>query len=117
VLTFMFGVPAAYDAGRFLGLALGAACVVAYVGPRFADAGHLTSGARLASVVLAAVVFGIAWSATRAILGATDIGPTALGGVLAGGLPMLLVLPLPLYLTDRFVVRRAIRSTKKRLTA
>jgi membrane-associated phospholipid phosphatase len=108
-LALMFGVPAAYDTGRFLGLAIGAACVVAYVGPRFAPDSDVTVGARLASVVLAAVVFGMSWWATRAILDAADIGATPVGGLLAGGLPMLLVLPLPLYLTDRFVVPRTSR--------
>jgi membrane-associated phospholipid phosphatase len=113
VLTFMFGVPAAYDAGRFLGLAVGAACVVAYVGPRVALASDVTVSARIASVALAAIVFSMSWWAARAVLDAADIGTTPLGGVLAGGLPMLLVLPLPLYLTDRFVVGRTIRGTQK----
>ena len=107
VLAFMFGMPAAYDAGRFLGLALSAACVVVYVGSRFAPESDLTIGARLVSVALAAIVFVVSWWATQAIVDATGNGTTRLGGLLAGALPMLLLLPLPLYLTDRFVVRRA----------
>jgi membrane-associated phospholipid phosphatase len=109
VLAFMFGVPAAYDAGRFLGLAIGAACVVAYVGPRFAPASDIALGARLASVAIAAIVFGVSWWATQAVVDAADIRTTPIGGLLAGGLPMLFVLPLPLYLTDRFVIGRTHR--------
>jgi hypothetical protein len=109
----MFGVPAAYDAGRFLGLAMGAACVVAYVGPRFAPASDIALGARVASVAIAAIVFGVSWWATQAVVDAADIGTTPLGGLLAGGLPMLFVLPLPLYLTDRFVIGRAHRASHR----
>jgi hypothetical protein len=117
LLAFVFGIPAAYDAGRFLGLALGAAAVVAYVGPRLAPESDLTMGARFVSVALAAIVFGLSWWATQAILDAADVGTTPLGGLLAGGLPMLFLLPLPLYLTDRFVVRDARGSREIRLTA
>jgi membrane-associated phospholipid phosphatase len=112
-LAIMYGVPAAYDAGRFLGLAVGAACVVAYVGPRFAPASDITLGARLASVAMAAIVFGVSWWGTRAVLDAADIATTPFGGLLAGGLPMLFVLPLPLYLTDRFVVGRTHRAATR----
>jgi membrane-associated phospholipid phosphatase len=110
-LAFMVGVPAAYDAGRFLGLAVGAACVVAYVGPRFAPASDIAPGARVASVGIAAIVFGVSWWGARVLVDAAGIAATPLGGVLAGGLPMLVVLPLPLYLTDRFVIGRAHRAS------
>ena len=110
VLALMFDVPAAYDAGRFLGLAIGAAFVVMYVGPRFAPASDIPSGARLTSLFLAAIVFGLSWWVTRVLLTTTGMTQTPFGLLLAGGLPMLFLLPVPLYLTDRFLIRHARRA-------
>jgi membrane-associated phospholipid phosphatase len=109
LFALVYDIPAAYDAGRFLGLAIGAACVVAYVGPRFAHASDLPVSARVASLVLAAVVFALSWWGTRVVLDAADIAQTPLGMLLAGALPVVFVLPLPLFLTDRFLIRRAYR--------
>ena len=105
VLALVYDVPAAYDAGRFLGLAIGAACIVIYVGPRFAPASDIPAAARMTSLLLAAIVFGLSWWGTRVLLAATDMAQTSFGMLLAGGLPMLFLLPVPLYLTDRFLIR------------
>jgi membrane-associated phospholipid phosphatase len=110
VLALMYDVPAAYDAGRFLGLAIGAAFVVIYVGPRFAPASDIPVGARLTSLFLAAIVFGLSWWGARVLLDAADMAQTNFGMLVAGGLPLLLVLPVPLYLTDRFLVSHARRA-------
>ena len=110
VLALMYDIPAAYDAGRFLGLAIGAACIVVYVGPRFAPASDIPAGARLTSLFLAAIVFGLSWWGTRVLIAAADMGQTSLGMLVAGGLPMLFVLPVPLYLTDRYLVSHARRT-------
>jgi hypothetical protein len=59
------------------------------------------------------IVFGVSWWGTRAVLDAADIGTTPLGGLLARGLPMLFVLPPPLYLTDRFLIGRAPRASPR----
>jgi len=110
VLALMYDVPAAYDAGRFLGLAIGAACIVVYVGPRFAPASDIPLGARLSSLFLAAIVFGLSWWGTRVLLTVADMAQTNFGMLVAGGLPVLFVLPVPLYLTDRFLVSHARRA-------
>jgi membrane-associated phospholipid phosphatase len=109
-LAMLYDVPAAYDAGRFLGLAIGATCVVLYVGPRFAPANDIPVTARIVSVFLAALVFGVSWWGTRVMLAATDMAHTSPGMLLAGAIPAMLVLPLPLYLTDRMFVRRPHRA-------
>jgi membrane-associated phospholipid phosphatase len=108
LLALVYDVPAAYDAGRFLGLAIGATCVVMYVGPRFAPASDLPTGARLASLLLAAIVFGVSWWGSRVML--ADMTHTPLGMLLAGALPVMFLLPVPLYLTDRLLVRRPGRA-------
>ena len=105
LLTLFYGVLPAYDAGRFLGLAIGATVVVLYVGPRFAPAHDIPVGARVTSLVLAAFVYGVAWWSTRVMLAATDLADTPFGMLLAGAIPALLVLPVPLYVTDRFLIR------------
>jgi len=110
VFALVYHVPAAYDAGRFLGLAIGAACVVVYVGPRFAPASDIPVAARLASMFLAAIVFGVSWWGTRVMLAAADMVETPFGMLLAGALPVVLLLPVPLYLTDQFLVRRPHRA-------
>jgi membrane-associated phospholipid phosphatase len=110
LLALVYDVPAAYDAGRFLGLALGATCIVIYVGHRFAPTSDMPASARVASLFLAATVFGLSWWGTRVLLAAADIGQTNFGMLVAGGLPMLFVLPVPLYLTDRFLVSHERRA-------
>jgi membrane-associated phospholipid phosphatase len=110
VAAVIVGVPAPYDAGRFLGLAIGAACVVMYVGARFALATDIPLRARLASLFLAAVVFAAAWWGTGVLLDAIHLAETPFGMLLAGGLPMLFVLPVPLYLTDRFLIGHGRRA-------
>jgi PAP2 superfamily len=110
ILALVIGIPAPYDAGRFLGLAIGAAWIVVYVGPRFAGSHEIPSSVRLASLFVAALVFGFGWWGTRVILAATDIARTPFGMLLAGGLPMTFLLPVPLYLTDRFLIRQLHRA-------
>ena len=105
MLTLFYGVLPAYDAGRFLGLAIGATVVVLYVGPRFAPAHDIPVVARVTSLVLAAFVYGVAWWSTRVMLAATDLVDAPFGMLLAGAIPALLVLPVPLYVTDRFLMR------------
>jgi membrane-associated phospholipid phosphatase len=101
--------PVAYDAGRFMGLAIGAAYVVSYLGRRFDPVQDIPMVARFGGLALAAIVFGVSWWTTRLMLAATDITGTAAGALLLGGLPTLFVLPLPLYLLDHFFVPRAPR--------
>ena len=108
--ALLYEVPSAYDVGRFLGLAIGAAGVVLYVGPRFAPASDIPVSARVASVFLAAVVFGLSWWGTRVMLAATDMAHSAPGMLLAGAIPAMLVLPVPLYVTDRLLVHRLQRA-------
>jgi uncharacterized membrane protein len=108
--ALLYEVPAAYDVGRFLGLAIGAACVVLYVGPRFAPASDIPISARVTSVFLAAVVFGLSWWGTRVMLAAADMTHSSPGMLLAGAIPAMLVLPVPLYLTDRMLVHRLQRA-------
>jgi membrane-associated phospholipid phosphatase len=108
--ALLLDVPAAYDAGRFLGLAIGAAFVVLYVGPRFAPASDLPVAARVTSLFLAAVVFGLSWWGTREMLAGLDIAHSSPGMLLAGAIPAMLVLPVPLYLSDRLLVHRLQRS-------
>jgi hypothetical protein len=55
-------------------------------------------------------VFGLSWWGTRVLLAAADMAETSFGMLVAGGLPMLFVLPLPLYLTDRFLMSHARRA-------
>ena len=105
MLTLLYGVLPAYDAGRFLGLAIGAAVVVLYVGPRFAPAHDIPVSARVTSLVLAAFVYSVSWWSTRVMLAATGLADAPSGMLLAGVIPALLVLPVPLYLTDRFLIR------------
>jgi membrane-associated phospholipid phosphatase len=110
LLALVYGVPAPYDAGRFLGLTIGAACIVVYVGPRFAPASDIPVGARVTSLCLAAIVFGLSWWGTRMLIAAAGLAQTPVGMLLAGALPMLFLLPVPLYLTDRFLIRHARRA-------
>ena len=105
MLALFFGVLPSYDAGRFLGLAIGATVVVLYVGPRFAPAHDIPVVARVTSLAIAAFVYSMSWWLTRAMLAATDLTDTPIGMLLAGTIPALLVLPVPLYLTDRFLIR------------
>jgi len=67
--------------------------------------GNLPRSLTVVSVVTAAIVFGMSWWGARAMLASAGMAQTPLGMLLAGGLPVLFVLPLPLYLTDRFVIR------------
>ena len=64
----------------------------------------------MTSLFLAAIVFGLSWWGTRVLLAAADLAQTPFGMLLAGGLPMLFLLPVPLYLTDRFLIRHARRA-------
>jgi membrane-associated phospholipid phosphatase len=104
-LALFYGVLPSYDAGRFLGLAIGATVVVLYVGPRFAPAHDIPVSARVTSLAIAAFVYSMSWWFTRVMLAATDLTDAPLGMLLAGVIPALLVLPVPLYLTDRFLIR------------
>jgi membrane-associated phospholipid phosphatase len=105
-LALVYGVLPSYDAGRFLGLAIGATAVVLYVGPRFAPAHDIPVSARVTSLAIAAFVYSVSWWLARVMLAATDLTDTAVGMLLAGAIPALLVLPVPLYLTDRLMIRR-----------
>ena len=104
MLALMFGIPAPYDAGRFLGLAAGVMLLVGnptYVGAGFSRTGRTVDTApvrvRVARLTLAALLFAAAWWGTYAALEAVDMLNTPAGALLAGAIPALLLLPGPLY--------------------
>jgi membrane-associated phospholipid phosphatase len=106
MLALMFGIPAAYDAGRFLGLSAGVMLLVRYsYGSPTSDhrthAGGVDAaslGGRAARLALAALLFGVAWWGTYEAIDAADVLNTPGGALLAGALPAMIVLPGPLYL-------------------
>ena len=103
LLALAINIPAAYDAGRFLGLAAGVLLLVAnspaYVVSAFRRTDEASLSARAGRLALTAVVFGLAWWGTYAALEAADILNTQAGALLAGAIPAFILLPAPLYLT------------------
>ena len=93
VLALWSGIPATYDTGRFLGLALG---VVMLGSTRIEE--DLSALARLGRIALAASLFAGAWWITGVMLEATELSHTPIGGLLAGALPLALVLPGPIWI-------------------
>jgi membrane-associated phospholipid phosphatase len=109
-LALGYGVPAPYDAGRFLGFAIGAACVVLYVGDRFTAADGIPTSVRIGSLVLAAAVYAGAWWGAREAIDALGMAHAPIGMLLSGAVPAMVVLPLPLVVSDRLLARRVRRA-------
>jgi len=87
-LAVMIQMPAPYDAGRFLGLAIGALLIVRAPGTLHDRA---SVPVRVMRIALAAIFFALAWWAV-------SWWPDASGGALArGAIPMMILLAGPIY--------------------
>jgi membrane-associated phospholipid phosphatase len=106
VFSLLAGVPAPYDAGRLLGLALGVLLVVHdrfSSGRRYDDAPPRVRAARLAA---AAVLFGIAWWTATPLMNALELNDIQAGALLAGLIPTTVLLAGPFFLERVLRARR-----------